>query len=157
MQTAGAQWLLVASTTLTFLLGCGTALTGPAWQAIQPELVEREQLGRAAALGAVNMNLTRAVGPALGAAAGAGWFFAFDALSYLGVAAVLNRVGRGIATTRSATSGSSCGAQIAARSRYTRPKRRSAAGRPGRSDRTDRSQGSYCRSLVPRPRAAGEP
>ncbi|MHC5903596.1 MFS transporter, partial [Streptomyces sp. S6] len=51
---------------LTFLLGCGTALMGPAWQAIQPELVERRQLGQAAALGAVNMNLARAVGPALG-------------------------------------------------------------------------------------------
>ncbi|MEU1371293.1 MFS transporter [Streptomyces sp. NPDC005803] len=78
---------------LTFLLGCGTALMGPAWQAIQPELVERNQLGQAAALGAVNMNLARAVGPALGgalvAAAGAGWVFAFNALSYLGIAAVL--------------------------------------------------------------------
>ena len=31
---------------LTFLLGCGTALLGPAWQAIQPELVERRQLGQ---------------------------------------------------------------------------------------------------------------
>jgi MFS family permease len=28
---------------LTFLLGCGTALMGPAWQAIQPELVEGPQ------------------------------------------------------------------------------------------------------------------
>ncbi|WP_259471697.1 MFS transporter [Streptomyces shenzhenensis] len=78
---------------LTFLLGCGTALMGPAWQAIQPELVERRQLGQAAALGAVNMNLARAVGPALGgavvAAAGAGWVFAFNAVSYLGIAAVL--------------------------------------------------------------------
>ncbi|MGW6008051.1 MFS transporter [Streptomyces sp. NPDC055210] len=78
---------------LTFLLGCGTALMGPAWQAIQPELVERERLGQAAALGAVNMNLARAVGPALGgavvAAAGAGWVFAFNAASYLGIAAVL--------------------------------------------------------------------
>ncbi|MFF4961039.1 MFS transporter [Streptomyces sp. NPDC001222] len=78
---------------LTFLLGCGTALMGPAWQAIQPELVERRQLGQAAALGAVNMNLARAVGPALGgavvAAAGAGWVFAFNAASYLGIAAVL--------------------------------------------------------------------
>ncbi|MGW0816614.1 MFS transporter [Streptomyces viridiviolaceus] len=78
---------------LTFLLGCGTALMGPAWQAVQPELVEREQLGQAAALGAVNMNLARAVGPALGgavvAAVGAGWVFAFNTLSYLGIAAVL--------------------------------------------------------------------
>jgi len=78
---------------LTFLLGCGTALMGPAWQAIQPELVERRQLGQAAALGAVNMNLARALGPALGgavvAAAGTGWVFAFNAVSYLGIAAVL--------------------------------------------------------------------
>ncbi|MGW1259353.1 MFS transporter [Streptomyces sp. NPDC002513] len=78
---------------LTFLLGCGTALMGPAWQAIQPELVERPQLAQAAALGAVNMNLARAVGPALGgavvAAMGAGWVFGFNAVSYLGIAAVL--------------------------------------------------------------------
>jgi len=78
---------------LTFLLGCGSALMGPAWQAIQPELVERDQLGQASALGAVNMNLARVVGPALGgvlvAAAGAGWVFAFNALSFLGIAAVL--------------------------------------------------------------------
>ncbi|MFD8986348.1 MFS transporter, partial [Streptomyces sp. NPDC059564] len=78
---------------LTFLLGCGSALMGPAWQAVQPELVERRRLGQAAALGAVNMNLARAVGPALGgavvAAAGAGWVFAFNAASYLGTAAVL--------------------------------------------------------------------
>ncbi|QDY80381.1 MFS transporter [Streptomyces qinzhouensis] len=78
---------------LTFLLGCGTAVMGPAWQAIQPELVERRLLGQAAALGAVNMNLARAVGPALGgvlvAAAGVGWVFAFNAASYLGIAAVL--------------------------------------------------------------------
>lgn len=78
---------------LTFLLGCGTALMGPAWQAIQPELVERRRLGQAAALGAVNMNLARAVGPALGgvvvAAAGAGWVFAFNAVTCLGTAAVL--------------------------------------------------------------------
>ncbi|MFH8491003.1 MFS transporter [Streptomyces longisporoflavus] len=80
---------------LTFLLGCGTALMGPAWQAVQPELVERRQLGQAAALGAVNMNLARAVGPALGgaviAAVGTGWVFAFNAASYLGIAAVLVR------------------------------------------------------------------
>ncbi|MFJ1829740.1 MFS transporter [Streptomyces sp. NPDC088178] len=38
---------------LTFLLGCGTALMGPARRAIQPELVEGRRLGQAAALGAV--------------------------------------------------------------------------------------------------------
>ncbi|WP_234439538.1 MULTISPECIES: MFS transporter [Streptomyces] len=78
---------------LTFLLGCGTALMGPAWQAIQPELVERRQLGQAAALGGVSMNLARAVGPAVGglvvAATDAAWVFAFNAVSFLGIAVVL--------------------------------------------------------------------
>ncbi|GGZ28199.1 MFS transporter [Streptomyces poonensis] len=89
---------------LTFLLGCGTALMGPAWQAVQPELVERERLGQAAALGAVNMNLARAVGPAVGGAvvtaAGPGWVFAFNAASYLGIAGVLMAWRRPAATPR---------------------------------------------------------
>src|SRR5919112_1285362 len=80
---------------LTFLLGCGTAVAGPAWQAIQPDLVDRAALPQAAALNGVNMNLARAVGPALGgvivAAAGAGWVFALNTLSFLVIAAVLAR------------------------------------------------------------------
>jgi MFS family permease len=79
--------------TLTFLLGCGTAVAGPSWQAIQPELVDRSALPQAAALNGVNMNLARAVGPAIGgvivAAAGPAWVFALNTLSYLGIAAVL--------------------------------------------------------------------
>lgn len=74
----------------TFVLGCGAAFVAPAWQAIQPELVPRAQLPQVSALGAVNMNLARAVGPALGgvlvAAAGAGWVFALNAASFLVVA-----------------------------------------------------------------------
>ncbi|MEU3414711.1 MFS transporter [Streptomyces sp. NPDC006658] len=108
---------------LTFLLGCGTALMGPAWQAIQPELVEREQLGQAAALGAVNMNLARAVGPALGgavvAAAGAGWVFAFNTLSYLGIAAVLLLWHRPV-TPRPAVPGEGLLAAVQAGRRYVR-------------------------------------
>jgi predicted MFS family arabinose efflux permease len=73
--------------TLTFLLGVGSALVGPAWQAIQPELVPREQLKQASALGAVNMNIARAVGPALGgllvSLAGVGWTFALNAVSFV--------------------------------------------------------------------------
>ncbi|MFF0292595.1 MFS transporter [Kitasatospora sp. NPDC004614] len=80
---------------LTFLLGCLSALNGPAWQAVQPSLVPREQLRQASALGAVNMNVARAVGPALGgllvAAAGVGWTFALNALSFLGILVVLLR------------------------------------------------------------------
>jgi MFS family permease len=85
----------------TFLLGCGAAFVGPAWQAIQPELVPRAQLPQASSLGSVNMNLARAIGPALGgvlvAAAGAGWVFALNAASFLVVAGAVaswNRVAR---------------------------------------------------------------
>jgi MFS family permease len=78
---------------ITFLLGAGQAATLPAWQAIQPELVPLAEIPRAAALNGVNMNLARAVGPALGglivAAAGAAWVFALNALSFLGILVVL--------------------------------------------------------------------
>src|SRR4051794_24267740 len=62
--------------TLTFALGCGNAVAGPSWQAIQPDLVDRGLLPQAAALNGLNMNVARAVGPAVGgvvvALAGAG-------------------------------------------------------------------------------------
>jgi MFS family permease len=78
---------------LTFAIGLGMALTAPSWQAIQPQLVGRELIPQAAALGATSMNLARAVGPAIGgalvAAAGAGWVFALNAVSFLGVLAVI--------------------------------------------------------------------
>jgi MFS family permease len=56
-----ATWLLV----LTFAIGIGAALTGPAWSAIIPELVPREDLVQAIALNGIGFNLTRAIGPAL--------------------------------------------------------------------------------------------
>src|SRR5579872_3880924 len=56
-----AFWLLV----LTFGIGIGSALTAPAWSAIVPELVPREDLVQAIALNGIGYNLTRAVGPAL--------------------------------------------------------------------------------------------
>jgi len=66
---AGTTFLGAASPTviltLTFLLGCGNAVAAPAWQAIQPDLVDRPVLPQAAALNGVNMNLARAVGPLL--------------------------------------------------------------------------------------------
>ncbi|MDT0468134.1 MFS transporter [Streptomyces gibsoniae] len=78
---------------LTFVLGCGTALMNPAWQAIQPELVPRDQIPAAATLGGVNMNLARAVGPALGglvvAQVGTAAVFALNAVSFLATMAAL--------------------------------------------------------------------
>jgi MFS family permease len=51
--------------TLTFVLGCGGAMTIPTYQALIPELVPRGQLHAAAGLGAISMNVARAVGPAV--------------------------------------------------------------------------------------------
>ena len=56
-----AFWLLA----LTFAIGIGAAMTGPAWSAIVPELVPREDLVQAIALNGIGFNLTRAIGPAL--------------------------------------------------------------------------------------------
>lgn len=76
---------------LTAALGLGAALYVPASQAINPELVPREELPAAVALGGVSMNGARAVGPALGgalvAATGPGAVFLANAASFLGVAA----------------------------------------------------------------------
>jgi MFS family permease len=81
-------WTLLA---FTFLLGVTAALTSPAWQAIQPELVPREQIGASSALGGVTVNGARAVGPALAglvlSVSGAPVVFGINAISF--VAAVL--------------------------------------------------------------------
>ena len=51
---------------LTFLLGIGTAVSNPAWQAITPELVPPEELSAALSLSGVAINIARAIGPAIG-------------------------------------------------------------------------------------------
>ncbi|TDC72861.1 MFS transporter [Micromonospora sp. KC606] len=72
--------------TLTFALGAGQALTLPAWQALIPELVPRDQLVSAAALGSISVNLARSVGPAVAgvlvAQAGVAVVFAVNAVSF---------------------------------------------------------------------------
>jgi MFS family permease len=84
---------------LTFALGAGAALTVPAISALIPDLVPRSQLVEASALGAININASRAIGPALAglviARAGVTAVFALNALSALVFIAmlVLGRIG----------------------------------------------------------------
>jgi MFS family permease len=99
-------WMVLASATLgiltltscvgpwvlllfTFLLGLGSVMNDPAWQAITPELVPREQHASAVALNSAGFNVARAVGPALGgvvvAAVGSGTTFLLNAASFFGV------------------------------------------------------------------------
>jgi MFS family permease len=49
---------------LTFLLGVGSAMSGPAWQAMITDLVAPQEVSAAVALNRVAFNLARAVGPA---------------------------------------------------------------------------------------------
>jgi MFS family permease len=87
-----SPWMLLG---LTFLLSLGGALSLPAWQALMPELVGKQQLASAVALNGAGFNLARAVGPALGgiivATAGAGAVFVLNALSFIAVIWVLSR------------------------------------------------------------------
>ena len=85
-------WLLLA---LTFAIGAGQAVTRPSWQALQPEIVGRELIPQASALGGVSINLARSVGPAVGgvlvAAAGPEAVFALNAVSFVVVLIVIWR------------------------------------------------------------------
>ncbi len=93
-----SPWLLLA---FTFLLGCGTAINNPSWQASVGDLVPRDHLPSAVALNSIGFNLSRSVGPAVGgivvAAAGAAAAFAINTLSYLALITVLLRWKPGIA------------------------------------------------------------
>jgi len=80
---------------LIFAVGIGQTLTSPVWQTLQPELVAPEDRTQAISLGAVNMNLSRAIGPALGgalyAASSAAVLFLVNALSFVPVIAAVAR------------------------------------------------------------------
>jgi MFS family permease len=83
-------WVLLG---LIFAVGTGQALTSPTWQVLQPELVPPDQRPQAISLGAVNQNLARAVGPAIGgvllAATSAGAVFLVNAATFLAVIGVI--------------------------------------------------------------------
>jgi len=85
-------WMLLG---FTFALGVGTAMVMPAWAAIVPELVPPEDLPSAVALNSIAINVSRTIGPAIAgvlvAAVGAWLVFILNALSYIGILAVLVR------------------------------------------------------------------
>ena len=85
-------WLLLA---LTFLVGCGTAINAPAWQASVGDMVPRALLPSAVSYNAMGFNIARSAGPALGGAivavGGAAAAFLANALSYMGLITVLAR------------------------------------------------------------------
>lgn len=75
--------------TLSFVVGCGQSIGGPAYSALLPSLVNSEDLANAIAMNSIQFNLARIVGPTLGGLAytalGATWCFALNGISYIAV------------------------------------------------------------------------
>src|SRR5712671_966630 len=85
-------WVLIG---FVFALGVGSAMMMPAWSAIVPDLVPAEDMPSAIALNSIAINVSRAIGPAIAgvlvAAVGVWLVFVLNALSYIGILAVLLR------------------------------------------------------------------
>jgi MFS family permease len=79
----------------TFLIEAGSAASSPAWQSVVPALVPKAELPAAIAMNSVGVNVSRAVGPALGgvitAAFGIAAPFWVNAVSNFGVIGALLR------------------------------------------------------------------
>jgi MFS family permease len=79
----------------TLMVGMGTALNAPAWQASVRLQVDRADLPQAISLNAIAFNLARSLGPALGGLVISLWSvnmaFALNAVSYLAMIVVLAR------------------------------------------------------------------
>lgn len=94
---AAAVWLATPWTLLlfTFLIESCVAAASPGWQAVVPPLVPRRELGPAIAMNSVGVNISRAVGPALGGAMtatiGIAAPFWVNAVTNVGVIAALAR------------------------------------------------------------------
>jgi MFS family permease len=77
----------------TLAMGIGTAMVNPAWQSTVPQLVPKDELASAVALNSVGINVSRALGPALGGLAiatlGLASPFLLNALSFVAVIAAL--------------------------------------------------------------------
>lgn len=85
-------WGLLA---FTFLIGVGTALHNPSWQASMGDIVPRADLPQAVTLNSMGFNLMRSVGPAIGgvivATLGAAAAFTANAASYVALILALWR------------------------------------------------------------------
>jgi MFS family permease len=86
-------WMILA---LSFVTGCAWAISGPSYQALTVDLVEREDLANAIALNSTQFQLARVVGPTLAGVAMqllglAGCFFS-NGVSYAAIVAALAQV-----------------------------------------------------------------
>jgi predicted MFS family arabinose efflux permease len=74
---------------LSFIVGTAQSFGGPAYSALVPMLVEKEDLPNAIALNSIQFNLARVIGPVLGGIAltklGATWCFSLNGVSFIAV------------------------------------------------------------------------
>jgi MFS family permease len=86
-------WHILA---LSFVVGTAQSFGGPAYSALVPSLVEKQDVPNAIALNSIQFNLARVIGPVVGGLAmkyaGAGWCFALNSLSFLAVIISLLRL-----------------------------------------------------------------
>jgi predicted MFS family arabinose efflux permease len=73
----------------SFIVGTAQAFGGPAYSALVPSLVEKEDLPNAIALNSIQFNVARVIGPVLGGLAlkylGGAWCFGVNGLSFVAV------------------------------------------------------------------------
>ncbi|HEY1653205.1 MAG TPA: MFS transporter [Acidimicrobiales bacterium] len=96
----GVAWVVVSPhpskvllVVMVLLVGCGSAMFGPAYSAILPGLVGKVDMPGAISLNSAQMNASRVVGPVIGGVLysliGPGWIFVGNAATYLFVVAAL--------------------------------------------------------------------
>ena len=91
--TKDTIWVVLA---LSFVVGTAQSFGGPAYSALVPSLVEKEDVPNAIALNYIQFNLARVIGPVVGGLAmkyaGAAWCFGLNSLSFLAVIISLLRL-----------------------------------------------------------------
>lgn len=74
---------------MSFVVGTAQSFGGPAYSALVPSLVDKEDLSNAIALNSIQFNLARVIGPVIGGIVmqryGAAWCFGLNGLSFIAV------------------------------------------------------------------------
>jgi predicted MFS family arabinose efflux permease len=93
---------------LSFIVGSAQSFGGPAYSALIPSLVPRENLPNAIALNSIQFNSGRVIGPALGGitltAFGAAWCFGLNGVSFIAVIVSLYMINAGFTPAKSSES-----------------------------------------------------
>jgi len=93
---------------LSFIVGAAQSFGGPAYSALIPSLVPKENLPNAIALNSIQFNVGRVIGPALGGitltALGAAWCFGLNGVSFIAVIISLYIINVGFIPSKSSES-----------------------------------------------------